>query len=342
MNKYNQFFNLWRDFTMLLAFISAIGLFINIFLWESTFDPAFRDPNSADVTKRQELTHLFEYLSMFLFISTLVAIVVCGLKHYCRQVWEEYKNSLVFYKTMVQRQAQLGLMDPESLGANFNVQQKGFRTVMKDWHFWAEVLILLLIPYPFTMPNSPIQPYFSMTTINFAGVKPGDLFHGEIYSITYMTTDILTCMCFLRVYFIALAIFVILPFNVLQGKKICLTNGVQPGFGLQLKAALKLYPYFTFALLAFFSIFMDAYIIRVWERPYYQLVFDPSYYDFRGITSSIWYTVISMTSVGYGNIVASTHVGRACAVYTIINGAVLIALLIGLIISWFELEDVKK
>jgi hypothetical protein len=49
-----------------------------------------------------------------------------------------------------------------------------------------------------------------------------------------------------------------------------------------------------------------------------------------------------MTSVGYGNIVASTHLGRACAVFAIINGALLLALLVGLILGWFELEEKKK
>jgi hypothetical protein len=87
---------------------------------------------------------------------------------------------------------------------------------------------------------------------------------------------------------------------------------------------------------------VDAYIIRIWERPYFELAFDPPYYEFQEMSSAIWYTIISMTSVGYGNIVASTHIGRACAVFTIINGAFLLALLVGLIIDWFKLDSHKK
>lgn len=86
---------------------------------------------------------------------------------------------------------------------------------------------------------------------------------------------------------------------------------------------------------------VDAYIIRIWERPYFELAFDPSYYEFQSLRSSVWYTIISMASVGYGNIVASTHIGRACAFLAIINGAFLLALLVGLIIDWFKLDSNK-
>ena len=48
-----------------------------------------------------------------------------------------------------------------------------------------------------------------------------------------------------------------------------------------------------------------------------------------------------MTSVGYGNIVASTEVGRIFAIFIIVNGAWLLALQIGLILQWFELTDLQ-
>jgi hypothetical protein len=124
---------------------------------------------------------------------------------------------------------------------------------------------------------------------------------------------------------------------VLYGKRVCSENGVEPTFGFQLKAVFKKYPYATFGVLAILCVFVDAYIIRVWERPYFELTFDPPYLEFSDMRSAIWYAIISMTSVGFGNIVASTNVGRICAIFTIINGAWLLALLIGLILQWFDL-----
>ena len=85
-----------------------------------------------------------------------------------------------------------------------------------------------------------------------------------------------------------------------------------------------------------------AFIIRIWERPYFELLFDPPYYDFKYFGSAVWYVIISMTSVGYGDIVATTHMGRGFAIAAIINGAFLLALLVGLISSWFKLDDTKQ
>jgi hypothetical protein len=160
--------------------------------------------------------------------------------------------------------------------------------------------------------------------------------------VYYQTTDILVCLSLIRVFFIIEAAFAYLPFNMLYGKKTCHESGVEPNFYFQLRAAFKKYPYSTFNSLAILCVLVDAYVIRVWERPYYELLFDPPYYTFSSLSNSIWYTIISMTSVGYGEMVASTHMGRVWAVFTIVNGAFLLALLVGLVLGWIELEDYKK
>lgn len=80
-----------------------------------------------------------------------------------------------------------------------------------------------------------------------------------------------------------------------------------------------------------------AMIIRIWERPYYELTLDQPFYDFTYVGSAVWYVLISMLTVGYGNIVASTPVGRTFAVMAILAGAFLLSLLVGLILALFEL-----
>lgn len=52
--------------------------------------------------------------------------------------------------------------------------------------------------------------------------------------------------------------------------------------------------------------------------------------------------MISMTSVGYGDIVASTHIGRCFAIIAIISGAFMTALLVGQVVNWFTLEANKE
>jgi riboflavin synthase alpha subunit len=46
--------------------------------------------------------------------------------------------------------------------------------------------------------------------------------------------------------------------------------------------------------------------------------------------SSVWYTVITMTTVGYGDSIAVTPVGRCLTIITIISGAYIMSIVIAL------------
>ena len=55
--------------------------------------------------------------------------------------------------------------------------------------------------------------------------------------------------------------------------------------------------------------------------------------------STIWYTIITMTSVGYGGIIASTPLGRGVTLLTTIVGAFLLSLLVAIITEWFIMHE---
>ena len=64
-------------------------------------------------------------------------------------------------------------------------------------------------------------------------------------------------------------------------------------------------------------------------------------YDFMYYGSSVWYVFITMSSVGYGSIIASTPIGRTLGVFAALVGAFLLSLLVAIISDWFQLEDHK-
>jgi hypothetical protein len=75
----------------------------------------------------------------------------------------------------------------------------------------------------------------------------------------------------------------------------------------------------------------------IWERPYW-------YYSngglaFSNIFTSVWYVIISMSTVGYGGIVASTVPGRILAIICILFGAFILSLIVSVIATGFELGD---
>jgi hypothetical protein len=103
-----------------------------------------------------------------------------------------------------------------------------------------------------------------------------------------------------------------------------------------MKALIKERPGITVFLTALISILWLAYLLRIFERIAYesqgQKVFD-SYF------SSVWNVIITMTTVGYGDIAAISDYGRVISILNALWGAFIISLLVASIGRIFELND---
>lgn len=64
--------------------------------------------------------------------------------------------------------------------------------------------------------------------------------------------------------------------------------------------------------------------------------------DFDDYPDAIYFTIITMTSVGYGDMLPNTYVGRGIALCMAIFGAFLLGLVVNVIAYLFDLEKNKK
>lgn len=93
------------------------------------------------------------------------------------------------------------------------------------------------------------------------------------------------------------------------------------------------------AIATIMGIVFFAYTIRIFERPYWHQL---GLLNFSDLFQSVWLVVISMTTVGYGNLYPVTMPGRAIMLVAIIYGAFLLALLIEVIAIGVTLQDKPK
>ena len=63
---------------------------------------------------------------------------------------------------------------------------------------------------------------------------------------------------------------------------------------------------------------------------------------FDDYTTSIWCVIITMTTVGYGDVSAVSHFGRLISVINALWGAFIISLLVASIGKVFELSEAQK
>lgn len=87
------------------------------------------------------------------------------------------------------------------------------------------------------------------------------------------------------------------------------------------------------------SIFILAYILRIFELPYYRTV---GTVDLEQYGSAIWLVVVTMSTVGFGDVVPYSFVGRLVIMFTSIWGAFIITLVIVAFSSLFSLSKNQK
>ena len=86
-----------------------------------------------------------------------------------------------------------------------------------------------------------------------------------------------------------------------------------------------------------------AYVLRLLEREYFrQLEPDFSNILFDSYLTSVWCVIITMTTVGYGDVFAVSNFGRFISILNALWGAFIISLLVSSIGIIFELNDNQK
>jgi len=151
--------------------------------------------------------------------------------------------------------------------------------------------------------------------------------------------DMMLALMLLRIYFVIYSYTTYSIHSSLDGLRTAKKFGFEPDLSYYVRAALVRRPFLTYILLTGVTLCSLAFILRIFERPY---AFEMGQYDFNLYSGALWLTVISATTVGYGNMIASTPFGRLTSIVIIFVGIFLTTLLIAQITTSFEFHDDKK
>lgn len=128
-------------------------------------------------------------------------------------------------------------------------------------------------------------------------------------------------------------------FRQLATKRIAYEFGVIPDLMFMFRASMVKYNAFVLMFISLTGVLFFALQIQFWERPYWHHL---GRLDFDDYPDSIYFTIITMTSVGYGDMLPNTYVGRSIALSMAIFGAFLLGLVVNVIALLFDLEKNKK
>jgi hypothetical protein len=178
---------------------------------------------------------------------------------------------------------------------------------------------------------SGLPDHFTMYAIDWNGG------HDEKIAYTMHIDEVLYSLMYFRLYIFVMALTLLTPTNSdLFVKRVAAEKGFKPNIFFQIKANMVRKKIVSIALICTFGVLFFANLIMIWERPYWNPDGQGTL-EFSNLSTSIWYVVITMSTVGYGGIVASTVPGRFLAIIAILFGAFILSLLVSVIAIGFEL-----
>lgn len=237
-----------------------IGLFLAVIQWETQF-------NNRGVDGR-DISSVGFFDDFVVLVVSVMGVFAILLKYYFESIWQNYKNPVAFYKNMVQRQVEAGMIDEEDLTDNFKISRPGVWMV-KQANMWLELLLMMIIPIPVSS-GFFAQRVVTIEAINWVDNSGEYDSQSHKYDTPYFMTDFILAIMFLRFYFFALAMIMFSPANErLYGKRICQEAGFRPDFYFQIKAGMKASPIGTFFIMASVLIISLSYVVRIFERPYF-------------------------------------------------------------------------
>ena len=144
---------------------------------------------------------------------------------------------------------------------------------------------------------------------------------------------------FFRIFFVVRAVFNYNMYTDVFAKKLCRSYGFTANVRFTFKSLLKTDPAYTVGVTMLSSVFVLAYCLRVFEVQYYMAI---GRRDFETYFDSIWCVIITMTTVGYGDVYPVTVFGRLVGIFCALWGTFIISLLIIVATEIFALSNIES
>jgi hypothetical protein len=130
-------------------------------------------------------------------------------------------------------------------------------------------------------------------------------------------------------------------FSDVYCKKLCSQYGFFPMYDFAFRCNMELNPLRTVVVIFLSTCLVLSYIIRIFEKPYYRQldINDTNYRQLDSYFDANYWMVITMTTVGYGDLSPNTWMGRIVIMAAALIGCLITAIFIGSITNQFTLSS---
>lgn len=137
-----------------------------------------------------------------------------------------------------------------------------------------------------------------------------------------MWNDFLLCFCIMfRVIFLFRTLMSMSKYTEARSQRVCTIYGCEANSYFALKAMMKENSWDVLGVSMLVSLLMMSYQLRLFERKV-----QPA--SFNNITTAMWNMIITMTTIGYGDYSAQSHMGRLIAILIAFWGVFYVSLFV--------------
>jgi len=186
------------------------------------------------------------------------------------------------------------------------------------WDFVFDLIVLVIAPIPF------YDKYISHSC------KTGNS------KVTLFLSEHLIALMLMRLYFLVRTWLTYSGYMDEFSKKVCKAYGFESGIRFAFKCKLCNSPESTALYMFFGTIAVSAYIVRIFEIPYYRISND-NFFD--SFFNSIYFVLITMSTIGYGDYSPGTIPGCILMVFLAFWGALLMSVFVVSMSQMWSMTD---
>ena len=173
----------------------------------------------------------------------------------------------------------------------------------------------------------------------FKGIKVSDYNHISYTSVEYELNDLIGIVTVFRVYHILRVYFIMSDERNIRSQRVCNMNTCNANWLYAIKCKMQDKPLLLILIFMVTSVFICSFALHILEGP-----FDQSINEFtpRDYVNAVWCTLITMTTVGYGDYFPISHWGRLFGLTVCILGFIYVALLVVAITNMLVFTPVEE